>query len=118
MKLFNLKIAGEESGGPLGGTAPYEVILLEKCTVREFVQYVLDTNNEWGYIGIYNPERNPFFGDPHVEYSYGKLKSKTSELNYYFTLKQINQFGEFLDKPVIKATADGGWSRMDYILYV
>jgi hypothetical protein len=107
-RIFNLKIAGEESGGPLGGTAPYDVILLEKCTVREFVEYVLDTKSDWGYIGIYNPERNPFFGDPHIEYSNGKLKSKTSELN----------FGEFLDKPVIKATAGGGWSRMDYILYV
>ena len=28
--IFDLKIVGEESGGPLGGTAPYEVILLEK----------------------------------------------------------------------------------------
>ena len=107
-KLFDLRISGEESGGPLGGTAPYKVIILGKCTVREFVQYILNTNNEWGYIGIYNPEKNPFFGDPHIEYSYSKLKEGSI----------IEDLGEFLDKPVIKATADGGWSRMDYILHV
>lgn len=106
--IFDLRINGEESGGPLGGTAPYEVILFEKCTVREFVGYVLDTKSDWGYIGIYNPEKNPFFGYPHIEYSHGKL-----EVGSIF-----EDFGEFLDKPVIKATADGGWSRMDYILYV
>lgn len=107
-KLFDLKIAGEESGGPLGGTAPYKVILLEKCTVREFVEYVLNNKSDWGYIGIYNKERNPFFGWPNIQYSCGRLKAGSI----------IEDFGEFLDRPVGEATADGGWSRMDYILYV
>lgn len=106
--LFNLKIAGEESGGPLGGMAPYEVTLLEKCTVKEFVEYVLNTKDDWGYIGIYNPEKGPFFGYPNIQYSGGKLKAGSI----------VEDFGEFLDKPVINATASGGWSRMDYILYV
>ena len=106
--IFDLRINGGESGGPLGGTAPYKVILHEKCTVREFVEYVLDTKDEWGYIGIYNPEKGPFFGYPNIEYSHGKLKAGSI----------IEDFGEFLDKPVVKATAEGGWSRMDYILYI
>lgn len=107
-RLFDLRIDGEVSGGPLGGTAPYEVILLEKCTVREFVEYVLDTKKDWGYIGINNDERNPFFGWPNIQYSNGRLKAGSI----------IEDFGEFLDRPVSKAIASGGWSRMDYILYV
>lgn len=106
--IFDLKIDGEESGGPLGGTAPYKVILHEECTVREFVEYVLDTTSDWGYIGIYNPEKGPFFGWPNIEYSCGRLKAGSI----------VEDFGEFLDRPVSKATAEGGWSRMDYILYV
>ena len=107
--IFGLRMDGEESGGPLGGTAPYKVILFEKCTVRKFVECVLNTKNEWGYIGIYNPEKGPFFGYPNIEYFYGKL-NKARPI--------IEEFEEFLDKPVIKAIAYGGWSRMDYILYV
>lgn len=108
-QLFDLKIAGEESGGPLGGTAPYNIVLHEKCTVREFVEYVLNNkSNEWGYIGINNPEKNPFFGYPNIQYSCGRIKA-----GYI-----IEDFGEFLDKPIINVTASGGWSRMDYILYV
>ena len=107
-QIFDLKIAGEESGGPLGGTAPYNIVLHKKCTVREFVEYVLNTKDDWGYIGIYNPERNPFFGYPNIQYSCGILKAGSI----------VEDFGEFLDKPVTKATASGGWSRMDYILYV
>ena len=114
-RLFDLRINGEVSGGPLGGTAPYDVVLLEKCTVREFVEYVLDSKKEdWGYISInnwstleFNDKKNPFFGYPHIKYSNGRLSSSI-----------IEDFGEFLDKPVGKATANGGWSRMDYILYV
>lgn len=105
--IFDLRINGEESGGPLGGTAPYEVILREHCTVREFVEYVLESGKDWGYIGIHNQEKGPFFGYPNIQYSGSRLKSETE-----------GNFVEFLDKPVIKATADGGWSRMDYILYV
>ena len=65
--IFDLRIAGEESGGPLGGTAPYKVILYEKCTVREFVEYVLCTKDSWGYIGIYNKEKGPFCGYPNIQ---------------------------------------------------
>jgi hypothetical protein len=107
-QIFDLRIDGEESGGPLGGTAPYKVILLEKCTVKEFVEYVLNTENTWGYIGIYNKEKDPFFGYPNIQYSGNKFKAGSI----------IEDFGEFLDKPVIKATADGGYGNMDYILYV
>ena len=106
--IFDLIKDGEESGGPLGGEAPYKVILLEKCTVREFVEYILNTTNDWGYIGVYNPEKGPFFGWPNIEYSCGRLKAGSI----------IEDFEEFLDKPVNKATASGGWSRMDYIIYV
>lgn len=106
--IFDLIMDGQESGGPLGGEAPYKVIFLEKCTVREFVEYVLNTTNDWGYIGIYNPEENPFFGYPNIEYAVGRLKEGST----------IRDFGELLDKSVTKATASGGWSRMDYILYV
>lgn len=104
MKAFDLVRIGEEAGGALGGTAPYRVDFHKECTVKEFIEYVL-TREEWGYIGIYSTELDgKFFGKPKCEYTCNCLKT--------------NLPGEYLDKKIKDAKADGGYSRMDYILYL
>lgn len=98
-KLFDLRQAGATSSDC---TAPYDVIFHKQCTVREFVDYVL-TSDEWGYIGVY--KRGSIFGDPCCEYSYGKLKT--------------NPLPEgVLSKIIVCAEASGGWTRMDYQLHL
>lgn len=88
--------------GPTRGdcTSPYEVTMDKEYTVDEFIQEIL-TRKEWGYIGIYSS--NDFFGDPKCEYRDDKL---------LYSLPN-----EYLNKRVIKVKADGGWSRMDYLLW-
>ena len=89
--------------GPTRGdcTSPYEVTMDKEYTVNEFIQEIF-TRKEWGYIGIYS--FNDFFGDPKCEY-------RDDELLYSLP-------NEYLNKKVVKAKADGGWSRMDYLLWI
>lgn len=88
---------------PEGGdcTAPYNVKFYEKCTVRDFISEVL-ARKEWGSIGIWNPEENPFFGSPAITYRQDVLHGDFPD--------------EIMDKRIKSATSHGGWSRMDYIL--
>lgn len=77
-------------------TATYEVALDKNCTVKELLDAVLSITDEWGYLSIKN-------GDS-CEYKWGKL---------------LSNFGkDDLDKIVLKVTASGGWSRMDYYVTV
>lgn len=90
--------------GPTAGdeTAPYDVILDKTYTVQEFINTVITKlSGEWGYIGVKNP-KDPFFGEPHCEYKWGKLLSSMPD--------------DILTKTIRSAKASGGWSRMDYIL--
>lgn len=84
-------------------TAPYDVIFKGQMTVRQFIDYVVNLK-EWGYIGIYNPAVDPFFGDPKCEYRYARLIGELPN--------------EIMDCIITKASASGGWSRMDYILTI
>lgn len=97
--MFKLKQAGREGGDC---TAPYDVILDKEYTVKEFVETVVSRDGEWGYIGI--AAKGSIFGDPHCEYKWGKLLYDLPE--------------EIHNKKVISAKAHGGWSRMDYRLYL
>lgn len=97
--MFQLSKSGPERGDC---TAPYSVTLDKEYTVRTFINEVLKNKKEWGYIGI--EDDNSIFGDPHCEYAQGRLVSKMKK--------------DVLDKPVISVKADGGWSRMDYLLKI
>lgn len=97
--MFKLKQAGRERGDC---TAPYDVILDKEYTVKEFIETVVSRDREWGYIGI--AVKGSIFGDPHCEYKWGKLLYDLPE--------------EIHNKKVISVKADGGWSRMDYLLEV
>lgn len=92
-------------------TAGYAVWLHGDYTVRSFIQDIITNRKvDWGYIGIYVPVKDRkgisdvFPGNPCCEYKWGKLKSTLPE--------------EWMDRKVVAATADGGWSRMDYSLVI
>ena len=72
-------------------------------TVEDFIATVIEENpDEWGYIGIKNG--NAIFGDPHMEYKWGKYDSSPME--------------SVKNAIVKRAKAEGGWSRMDYLLEI
>ncbi len=92
------------SCGQMGSdcTGPYRVEMSGPCTVKEFVECVLEQfPNEWGYIGI--AKKGEIFGDPNIEYAKGRIITE-------------NRLEGVESKPVLKAGAHGGWSRMDYRL--
>lgn len=93
------------TGGPYGDcTAPYDVELSRECTLRELMDVIL-TRNEWGYIGQYDPQT--VFGYPCVEYHGEDL--------YECTWR--GSFNESDYKRKVKSVkAEGGWSRMDYLI--
>lgn len=89
-------------------TCSYDIILDKDYTIREFIKTVLtEKSNEWGYIGI-NTDEGDFsakiFGDPRCEYKCGRLLCSLPE--------------EYLDKKINKVNGDGGWSRMDYLIWI
>ena len=103
MELFSL-ILKKDVTGVLGGYGIYTVEFHKRCTVKEFIDYVL-TLGEKGYIGIYS--RDPdgrFFGKPKCEYFWAELKTQMPS--------------DYLTKHVKKAEAESGYGRADYILYL
>jgi hypothetical protein len=103
--MSNLTIELKPTGNVRGDcTAPYDVELSRECTLRELVDVIL-TRNEWGYIGKDDPR--DVFGYPRFEYSYDHIKEGSER--GHFTEEDYNRIVK-----VVKA--DGGWSRMDYIV--
>ena len=83
-------------------TSGYNIQLDKDYTVKEFIETVLkELSKEWGYIGIY--DKGSWFGKPCLEYKRGKVITD-------------EKLEDYADKQIIEVTADGGWSRMDYIL--
>ena len=96
---FKLEMSGAERSDC---TAPYKVIITEDGTLKELIDEILtNRKNDWGYIGIYSDKS--FFGDPRMEYRYGKSIGREALAAYE-------------DKKVRMAKADGGWSNMDYVV--
>lgn len=91
-------------------TVTAELIFVKPCTLREFIKDVLTKKDEFGYIGVepicYKEGKATIFGDPYVEYRYGKLLYDFPE--------------EFLDRKIDiesdQHKASGGYSRMDYLV--
>ena len=96
--MFEMHSTGKVRGDC---TEPFKVILDKEYTVGEFVQTVL-TRDEWGYICVSNKWK--VFGNTECEYSHENLKVAFPD--------------EILCKKVVAASADGGWSRMDYWLQI
>ena len=104
--MFRLVTSTPERGDCTRG---YDVILDKEYTVKEFIETVFEKlSGEWGYIGIHNDEGDfsaRVFGEPRCEYRYGKLSTPPLP-------------NEYLEKKIVKATGDGGWSRMDYQFWI
>lgn len=90
-------------------TTPYRVRIIEGGTVKDFIETVLKNKKEWGYIGIFDKtvefQIMAVFGNPYMEYRHGETIDREN-------LKDVE------NKKVINARADGGYSRMDYLLEV
>lgn len=99
--MFTLKQAGPERSDC---TALYDVILDKEYTVKEFVDTVLTRDGELGYIYVMHTESKSIFENPRCEYKWGKLLHTLPE--------------EVLDRKISDIAASGGWSSMDYILYL
>lgn len=93
-------------GGPYGDeTSRYDVILGKEYTVSEFINTVLDEcKDEWGCIGIHKPRT--IFGDPCVDYFHGDFKTDPSVMD------------EYANRKIKHVMAHGGWSNMDYRIYL
>ena len=104
--MFELTRSGPEGGDCC---APYDVeILWPKPTVGEFIDAVVrakvgNGGTEWGYIGIH--KHGSIFGEPLCEYQHGKIVSDNIPDN-------------IKEKRIHIVTANGGWSRMDYRIYL
>lgn len=91
-------------------TAPYVVKFTDKLTVKEFIDKILnDFNNEWGTIKFYDNDNLRTY-DISLRYSHGKIESSKTLLNML-----IEDIGE---KEIFGISADGGWSRMDYVITI
>lgn len=106
----------KNTGGPYGdATSAYEVLVPTGTTVREFIIYIRDRysveHNEWGKFS-YNHPFNDF-----LSYNRGKLF-----FEYYPSGvpkdKCQSVLDEIADKKIVKIKAHGGWSAMDYTLYL
>lgn len=85
-------------------TAGFSVTLDRPYTVGLFIDEILaDRKNEYGYIGIFKPGVAYVFGSPCVRYEYGRLTSDSMP-------------EDILRRVIKEVKADGGWTRMDYII--
>jgi len=105
------------SCGPARGddTEPYSIRFIRKDmpTVREFVDYILvDMKNTWGEVCITTNSSIKsvwqLLGvlDNRIKYSHSKLINGEDVLDKYG------------DRKIIFASADGGWTKYDYVLVV
>lgn len=82
----------------------YEIYLDKAYTIKDFIDSIfIDKSYEWGNLEIYSKEF--ISGNPHCEYKYGEI------INEAFPK-------DILEKQIIKVTANGSWSRMDYLFWI
>ena len=100
--LFNL----EKIDGPFADqTSLYDVVFeKDNITLTEFIQAVLQKNNEYGNISIKDIKLNQKY----------RLKYKNGSIENIDIFKSITH--EELDNIIYDANAIGGWSLMDYMI--
>lgn len=104
--MFSMTISGPVARDE---TAPYAVSLDRPYTVKDFIDAVIANNpKEWGRIYVHTV--HDIFACPSCEYRYGVVDQGSGR---YGALT-----AELLGKPVKSASANGGWSNMDYVLNI
>lgn len=89
-------------------TSLYYISFYKEYTVAEFIGEVLTKYpNEWGNIIIKKQHDMSGACLGHVDYSHGELVGK----------KDI-RMKELLDYKIIHGSAHGGWSAMNYVLFI
>lgn len=92
------------TAGPFGdATSNYRVEITGNVTVYDFVNWVIKDKRQWGNV-IIDDGTGKWPNQPKVSYKYGKLTSKLPR-------KYRNQL-------VTGATANGGWSKMSFVIRV
>lgn len=88
--------------GPFGDeTSLYNVSFPEEMTISEFINAVITKYpREWGNIFLFAK------GDL-ITYKNGR-----------YTIHDDNLYNQFKDKQIKEITAQGGWSLMDYTVYI
>ena len=111
-----MKIEFIQTGGPYGdATSSYDVIIPEGTMVDDFVTYIAYnysfTNNEWGGIYLsYNDKPGFVNRVPLINYNKGSARCIPG-----CNADILNRLSR---KIITKVEAHGGWSRMDYVIYV
>ena len=98
------KLVFIQTGGPFGdATSNYKVSFPKEITVEEFINIVLEErSDEWGYF------RSSWSSSGKIaEYSKGELLSTGFET-----------YSKFKNRKIESVSANGGWSRMDYMITV
>ena len=89
-----------KTSSPYGdSTCMYDVIFKSEMTLQEFVNEVLDNKSEWGIITVKDTNFTTII---RIKYKYGVIEN-----NEEIHLKME-------DYHILSATANGGWSLMDY----
>lgn len=93
-------VSGTHYGDETDG---YDISFDKPYTVKEFIADILSTyQREWGGIRIRDGRTNEIVSS--CGYRYGEL---TSEIR-----------SDIMDKQIERAVGRGGWSCMDYVLYL
>lgn len=83
-------------------TDSYDIVLHRPYTVKAFIETVLTKyRQEWGFISVMNCHIDL---EDSFTYKYGVLES------------EIN--GDIMDRQIENATGHGGWSNVNYVLYL
>lgn len=113
-QLFTLRICGSERGDC---TAPYNVIFRttnKHPTVNQFLSSIIAHKNEWGEINI-SPDKS--YKTKWDLIAKHRREVDTLEYRWGEWGKDYDLFvKKYGDRKIKSATADGGWSRMDYVL--
>lgn len=87
--------------GPFGDECSiYDVNFQHGATVSDLISFALSNTREWGYISVHR-KRGHFPYRHMFEYKYGQV--------VYDVIPN-----EIKEKVIKKASAYGGWSKMDY----
>lgn len=103
--MFDLR-----QSGPTGGdeTAMYSVQFERgkpMPTIGEFIKdLIANHSGDWGGVQI-REDKNRTLGIAHLGYSYGKITADSIP-------------DEIKAKQIKRISASGGWSRMDYLIFV
>lgn len=109
--MFKLHQCGSVRGDC---TSPFNVIFDKPINVKEFIDYITRPDSkDWGCVSISKDPSITHVWDlfhikriPKLEYRYDEIISGEDIIEKYGT------------ETIIKATADGGWTRMDYVLLI